>query len=219
VWLNEKNVFVTATDTGVGKTFVSAKLMAMYQEAGETPAYFKPVATGCIYRDDSLISEDVLRIQQKTGFKEDPSLINPVSYELPAAPLIAARMNGESVPLTRIRNNFQALQKKYDCMVVEGIGGILVPLTENFLVIDLVKEWNLGTLIVARPNLGTINHTALTVRVLKDFGVRILGIVISHASFVDPGIGEKSAFEVIENLTGVPILKIFPHEMDWDIPV
>jgi len=217
MWLNERRVFVTGTDTGVGKTFVSVKLMEMYREAGHVPGYFKPVATGCIYKEGELVSEDVLSIQRKTGYQEDFSLINPARYELPAAPLIAAQMSGGTVPLSRIRGSYNTLKEKYECLIVEGIGGVLVPLTETYMIIDLIKDFDCGALIVTRPNLGTINHTALTVRMLKDFGIRILGIVVTQASHIDPGIGEKAAFEVIENLTRVPILKKFQHEMNWNV--
>ncbi len=216
MWFNEKRVFVTATDTGVGKTYLSAKILEMYRHHGLNPCYFKPVATGAVFVGGKAVSEDVLTVQKKTGLTESAEFMNPVIYELPASPLVAAQISGEPVPLAKIHSAYQRLCEKYDCFVVEGIGGVLVPLTETYWVVDLIKEWKLPTLVVARAALGTINHTALTIRALRELGIKILGIVISHTSNVHESFVEQASFKVIEKITNVPILKIFPHEAHWN---
>jgi dethiobiotin synthetase len=210
MWFHEKRIFVTATDTGVGKTFVSTKILEMYLHQGLNPCYFKPVATGAISVGGKLVSEDVLTVQKKIALRESPEFMNPVCYEIPAAPLVAAQISGKPLPLALIQEAYQRLHEKYDCFVVEGIGGVLVPLTETIMVLDLIKAWGLPTLVVARATLGTINHTALTIQALRDFGVKILGIVISCSTQENPV--ERHSFPVIEKITQVPILKIFPHE-------
>ncbi len=217
MWFNEKRVFVTATDTGVGKTFVSTKILEMYLHEGLNPCYFKPVATGAIFVDGKAVSEDVLMVQKKVGLTESAEFMNPVIYKIPASPLVAAQILGEPLPLSKIHSAYQRLCEKYDCFVVEGIGGVLVPLTETYGILDLIKEWNLSTIVVARATLGTINHTALTIRALKDFGIKILGIVISSSvKDSQESLVKQLSFQTIEKMTKVPILKTFPHEAHWN---
>jgi dethiobiotin synthetase len=213
-WLNEKRVFVTGTDTEVGKTFVSVKILQMYARQGIRAGYFKPVATGGIFRDSELVSEDVLTVERLAGIREERSRMNPVCYEIPAAPLIAAELSGRPVSLTRIRLAYEELRDRCESFVVEGIGGIMVPLTEETLVVDLVREFGLPVVIVTRPVLGTINHTALTVRILKDMGIRILGLVVTSTTDKDPGIAVNASFDVLRRMTGLPVLREFPYEME-----
>jgi dethiobiotin synthetase len=215
MWFNERRVFITGTDTGVGKTFVSIKILQMFQENGLKPCYFKPVATGGVFHQNKLVSEDVLKVKKKTGLEEPEEVMNPLLYSIPAAPLISSELEGKPVQLNKIRMAYKSLSERYESIVVEGVGGIMVPLTESYLVIDLVKELDLPVIVVARAILGTINHTALTIRVLKDFGIKICGIVISHSGSMDQEVGEEASLAVIERITGVPIIKRFSYEMDY----
>ncbi|MBN2145652.1 MAG: dethiobiotin synthase [Candidatus Aureabacteria bacterium] len=215
MWFNEKRVFITGTDTGVGKTYVSIKILQMFQENGLKPCYFKPISTGGIFHQNKLVSEDVLNVRKKTGIQESEELMNPLLYSIPAAPVISAELEGKPVQLNKIRQAYKSLCEHYESIVVEGIGGIMVPLTENYLVIDLVKEFNLPVIVVARAKLGTLNHTALTIRVLKDFGIKISGIVISHSSQMDLELGEDASIAVMERITGIPVIKRFFYEMDY----
>ncbi|EKD27428.1 MAG: Dethiobiotin synthetase, partial [uncultured bacterium] len=174
------------------------------------------VATGGVYKENTLVSEDVLKIIKNTGLEESLDLMNPVINEIPAAPLIASNLSGKPVSLAKIMSAFEILNKKYESLVVEGIGGILVPITKDCQVIDLIKEFKLPVVIVTRAILGTINHTALTAKVLKDAGIPVIGIMVSHTCDVNPGTPVTSSFEVIKNMTGLPIIKEFKYEKTWN---
>jgi len=92
----------------------------------------------------------------------------------------------------------------------------MVPLTENFLVVDLVKEFDLPVIVVTRAVLGTINHTLLTIRVLKDLGIRTLGLMVCYTTDVDPGLSVTASFELLSRMSGLPVIKEFPYEMGWE---
>ena len=194
-------LFITGTDTGVGKSIVSAMLALMLLEQGKKIAISKPIQTGS-NRDTDLLKE-------LTGNKID--IFNTYSFSLPSAPLVAARFEKKDINVEKIISDIKSLEEKYDCVIVEGIGGIAVPLIEpmnlqiknHYLVADLIKALNYPTIIVARPNLGTINHTVLTIEFAKQKELNLLGFVISgyDENTFDPAI--KTAPEIISDITEV----------------
>jgi len=169
---------VTGTDTGVGKTTVSAGLAAELARRGLPVGVMKPFATGARTVGGRLVSDDALLLQAAARVDDPLELINPVCLKPPLAPEMAARVARRPITPKTVWSAYQILSQKHRPMVVEGVGGLLVPLFTGFTVADLAKRLRLPLLIVTRPALGTLNHTALTVHAARAQGLRILGLVI-----------------------------------------
>jgi len=169
--------FVTGSDTGVGKTVVACALVRRLREAGRDVGVMKPAETG-VGRDGPL---DAQALRDAAGVGDPLDAICPVQLALPAAPSIAAEDAGTRIDRARIRKVFDALAARHDCMVVEGAGGLLVPLAPGFNMADLASELGLPVLLVARAALGTINHTLLSLEALEARRLPLAGVVVSHA--------------------------------------
>ncbi|WP_457639433.1 dethiobiotin synthase [Persephonella sp.] len=204
-----KSIFITATDTGVGKTTVSAALAKILRDKGFRVGYYKPVETGCIDEctDGKLLSEI-------TGQPVDE--ITLYRFEAPVAPYVAEKLEDSQIDIELLYAHLDYLKAKYDYLIVEGAGGIRVPITEHFGQIityaDFVYEASLPVLVVARAGLGTINHTVLTVDVLNFINADIKGIIINGYSGRD--ISEDSNPEVIAEMTGIDILAVCSQSED-----
>ena len=172
-------VFIIGTDTEIGKTVVAAGLAGTLKLEGVNVGVMKPVATGGVRRNGKLISSDALFMSAAVDLPVEPELVNPYSYEVPAAPLVAARGH-EPVNLEVIRERFDTLCERHEVVVVEGVGGLMVPLSENLMVSDLVRALNLPVLVVARAGLGTINHSLLTIRCARADGLDVIGFVMNR---------------------------------------
>ncbi|MHC1585509.1 MAG: dethiobiotin synthase [Candidatus Syntropharchaeia archaeon] len=201
---SRKGIFVTGTDTGVGKTVITAGITGALKRKGIDVGVMKPIATGD--------SSDVDFIIETCKIHDKKELINPVFFKLPLAPLVASEIEGCEVDIEKIVACYKELADAHETVIVEGIGGIAVPIKKNFLVSDLVKIFNLPLLIVARAGLGTINHTLLTVEFARRSGIEISGIVINFYNEKNADIAEKTNPEVIERLTGIKIMGIVPFD-------
>jgi dethiobiotin synthetase len=201
---------VTATDTGVGKTVVTAGLAAALARKGVDVGVMKPFATGARRVRGRLVSDDARFLQRAAGVDDPLDLINPICLEPPLAPSIASRVARKPIDLPAVWSAWRTLRARHSTMIVEGVGGLLVPLLTGFTVAHLARRLKLPLLIVARPTLGTINHTALTVHAARSFGLRIAGIVVNHAVRVRSGPAERTNPSAIEAETGVPILAVVP---------
>jgi dethiobiotin synthetase len=214
---NQGGIFVTATDTEVGKTFLSALLLVAMRIHGVEATYFKPVATGCIREGQRLLSEDVSFVSRMTGLDLGRQHHCPVRYERPLAPLAAARIEKQPLDLDAIRQALARLRERHGFVVVEGVGGVMVPLKERYLLLDFMAEVGYPAIVVSRPGLGTINHTLLTLEALKARSVPILGFVTNgerdetdEAAPTSPPL--ISEFSQIPYLGHVPFLS--PDEKD-----
>jgi len=167
-----RGLFISGTDTGVGKTLVSVGLTAALANAGRRVAAMKPCETG--------EGDDAARLVAATGRALDRALTNPYRFPLPAAPEIAARRAGARIELGRIDTAYRTLAADAELTIVEGAGGLLVPLAGALTIADLVARLDLPLLIVARTRLGTINHTLLTAEVARRRGLRLLGVIFSR---------------------------------------
>lgn len=201
-----KGIFITGTDTGVGKTFVGARLAAALREQGIDVGVMKPAETGCLLRKGVLVPRDALKLIKAGGVVDPLDRVNPYRFRAPLAPAIAAEREGKKIDIKRIVSAFHTLVRKHDYMIVEGAGGIMVPLTMSHHYLDLARVLNLPVLVVARPGLGTINHTLLTIMALRSCRLRIAGIVINHRSKKRSGLAERTGPPAIERLSGVPII-------------
>ncbi|MFA4906163.1 MAG: dethiobiotin synthase [Candidatus Margulisiibacteriota bacterium] len=186
--------FITGTDTGVGKTYVALWLAELLKKEGLDVGIMKPISCGPQKENDALY------LKRKLKLKDPNHLINPIHLSPPLAPYAAGRVKS----LAPVFSAFRKLSKKYDCLLVEGIGGALVPIKRNYSVADLIRDLGLPTIVVARAGLGTINHTLLTVEALRKRKVRIAGIVLN--GFKRKDLSEKTNAEVIEELLGIPIM-------------
>jgi dethiobiotin synthetase len=204
-------IFITGTDTGVGKTIVAAGLVIALRKQGIDCGYFKPVASGAVKTKTGWLSPDLRLILNTTGLMDPPPLMNPVCLVPPVAPLPAAEMTGVKWTWPEIDRAYALLLRYHDFLVVEGVGGILVPLKKRVLVIDLIKRLDLPVLVVGRPNLGTINHTLMTLTLLKQHNIRVLGFLFNGQKG-RPGAPEKTAPDIIRCISGVPYWGSIP----WD---
>jgi dethiobiotin synthetase len=171
-------VFVTGTDTGVGKTLVSLALIAEFRKAGLMVGAMKPIETGV----GDAGPRDAIALRDAIGSTDPLATICPQQFALPAAPNAAANAEDREIDLAAIDAAYETLAKGRDLMVVEGAGGLLVPIRDDWTMAELAGRLNLPLLIVARASLGTINHTALTLEVAASKGLRVLGVIISHES-------------------------------------
>ncbi len=206
-----KGLFITGTDTDVGKTFVASGLLRAFKKMGISACPIKPVETGCRVKKGKLVPEDAVKLIRASGVKEPLDLINPYRLKHPLAPSVAAKLESITIKKTKIISSYKTLSNKYDITVVEGAGGIMVPVYNKYLFIDLVKDLKLPLLIVARPGLGTINHTLLTIETARKRGIDVLGVIINHTVKNRKGLAEKSNPEVIEKLGKVPVLGVVPY--------
>ncbi len=195
-----KNIFITGTDTGVGKSIVSSILALSLHNEGKKVCISKPIQTGSP-RDSDFLKE-------LTGNKIP--VFNTYSFSLPAAPLVSAEHENKKIEIEKIISDIKKLEKEFDCVIVEGIGGIAVPINDNYLVADLIKDLNYPVVIVSRPTLGTINHSVLTIEFAKQKRLNLLGFIVSgyDETLNDPVI--KTAPEVISEITKVKCLMKVP---------
>lgn len=198
--------FVTGTDTDVGKTIISSGLAAVLKEKKVDVGVFKPLLSG-ISREDPASDTSLLKQMSQTSLSYEE--ITPFEFKEPLAPYVAGKLEGKIVRIEEVLSHWEKIREKHEFFIVEGAGGISVPLGEGFLVSDLIKALQLPLVIVARPNLGTFNHIFLTVQYAKSRGLSIAGIVLNGIND-HPGLAEKTNPDLIEKLCCVPILGITP---------
>ncbi|CAH1193648.1 ATP-dependent dethiobiotin synthetase BioD [Paenibacillus plantiphilus] len=171
-----RGLFVTGTDTGVGKTVITAALAAALRAEGRNIGVWKPVQSGALLGSGITDAE---RLLQGSGINELPESVAPYTFEAPLTPLLAARAAHVELTLEALSASGLPLMARYDSLLIEGAGGIAVPLTNEALVIDWIAELGTPVLIVARSSLGTINHTLLTAAMLKQRGIPVVGVVLN----------------------------------------
>lgn len=209
-------IFITGTDTGVGKTVVAAGLALVLRERGMRVGVMKPVATGCKGEGKRLISEDAVYLFEAAENEYAP-LTSPFRFRNPLAPSVASIIEKREIPIERILKAYRELQHHYDFLIVEGIGGLLVPITKEYYVSNLIHEFGLSILIVARGGLGAINHTLLTIDAAVIRGLEVRGIIFNRMPRVNFSMAEVTNPKVIHDLTGVPILGTLPELEDVDV--
>ena len=197
---------VTGTDTGVGKTFVSIVLLKMLRQRGFSVAAMKPVETGVHPGDPR---SDAHRLREAAGATDEIATVRPLLLAEPLAPWVATARGGTAVDLAALDDAFHRLSRGRDAIVVEGAGGLLVPLTRDVAYDALFTQWELDLVVVARNRLGAINHTLLTVRVAHDAGLRVRGVVLNTVGPEPPGIAEATNLETLsELLDPVPVMPL-----------
>jgi dethiobiotin synthetase len=204
-------LFVTATDTEVGKTVIAGAIANHFFRRGRRVAVLKPVATGCVHRREGLVSEDAEFLASCADVPFPLDVICPVRYREPLAPAVAADRTKEPVDWEAVNRSIRMMSARSDVVIVEGVGGVMVPLDAKHTVLDLAKWLGLPAVVVARAGLGTINHTVLTVEALRWAGVSVAGVVINRYPPDMASIAEETAPRYIERYGKTPVLAIVPN--------
>lgn len=215
-------LFITGTDTGVGKTVVCALLTRALRNLGADCVAMKPFASGCEWENGVLRSEDADFLREVGGFDLPLEPVCPVRVELPLAPLVAAELQGIETRdwPTQARAAFEQLRSEHKFVVVEGVGGWFVPLWRNpdgsiATCADLVSSWDLPVVVVARRTLGTINHTVLTCRAVREVA-ELLGVVFCDAAPVAPDVAAQTSPKIACELALTRRLGFVPYSANWD---
>lgn len=210
-----RGIFVTGTDTGVGKTVLTAALAAALRAEGRNVGVWKPVQSGALLGSGITDAE---RLLHGSGINDRPKAIAPFTFEAPLAPLLAARAAHVELTLEAINASSLPLMARYDSLLIEGAGGVAVPLTNEALVIDWIAGLGTPVLIVARSSLGTVNHTLLTAAMLRERGIPIVGVILNDGRAAvgeedDPSISTNAS--LIEQYgSGLSVLGRFPRIAD-----
>jgi dethiobiotin synthetase len=201
-----RGLFVTGTDTGVGKTVVAASVCAALAARGERVAAFKPVVTG-LDDEPGEFGHDHELLASAANAGQGPEDVAPYLFGPPLSPHFAAELAGERIEPARLLEAARA----HALLVCEGVGGLLVPITTGYLVRDLAIDLELPVLVAARTGLGTINHTLLTVEAARTAGLRVAGVVMTPWP-ADPAPIERSNCETIQRLAAVPVSGLPPTD-------
>lgn len=201
-------LFITATDTEIGKTVVAGGICGALRKKGMDIGVFKPMQSG---HQSNHPDGDAARLKRLSRLEDNTETICPFSYEEPLAPRLAMERANQKVTLNDVLQRYTELQKRYSHMIVEGAGGLVVPYTADGLVVDMAARLNLPVVIVARPNLGTVNHTALSVTYARLRGLQVAGVIINGYGRTQPvGVAEQHNPAMITEICGVDILGILP---------
>jgi dethiobiotin synthetase len=215
-------LFITGTDTEVGKTYVAALIAKSLRAAGLRVGVYKPAASGCYWQGDQLTSGDAVALHRAAGSPGALHEVCPQRFEAPLAPHVAARQEGRTLDANLLREGLQAWLQRSDVVVVEGVGGLFSPISESHLVADLALEFGLPLVIVSRNVLGTISGTLQTVFVAQHYlgGMPVAGVVLNNAA---PPPGDQSLpsnRRELEAFCPVPVLaEVAPHATEFDTAV
>lgn len=205
-----RGYFITGTDTGVGKTLVSAALLHAFAAQGLRVVGMKPVAAGCEWRDGEPYWEDVAQLQAASNVDVPLALRNPYRFDPPIAPHIAASLAGTRIELAVIHRGYTDLQNHADSIIVEGAGGFYVPLNESDTMADLAQQLALPVILVVGMRLGCINHALLTVQAILNQGLVLAGWV---ANQLDPDmLVREENLATLQHHIAAPLLGILPFQ-------
>ena len=205
-------VFITATDTGVGKTLVASALVKCLTQRGIDVGVMKPVETG-VSRSTKAQS-DGARLKRAAGSRDPMAEVCPYVFRLPVAPLSAARAEGKTIRMATIMRVFEHLRRKHACTIVEGAGGLCTPVTQSLNVLDLIYQMKLQTLVVGESGLGGINHALLTIHALRRQKIPIVALVLNQCRPVHTKtarLQEQSTVNLLRQLAGVPVVGPLPY--------
>lgn len=200
----EKGIFVTGIDTGVGKTVIAGAIAAAIKAHGLDVGVMKPVATGAKEIEGRLVSEDVVYLKKIIDSTDDDDLVNPIRLKPALAPNMAASRAGITIDIGKVWKAYKELTDKHDFVVVEGIGGLMVPIDDNLLVADMALKMGLAIVIVSKHYLGAINHTLLTLEYARSRNLRIKGIIFNMLRNGEDFVGEIGRFSSVRVLGAIP---------------
>ncbi len=210
----KQGLFITGTDTGVGKTLIATALVHGFAQSGKRVIGMKPVAAGALLFDGKLLNDDVVQLMAASNVEAPLSLINPYVFEPPVAPHIAAAQAGISMSISKLKSDFESLRDTADVVVVEGAGGFLVPLNDKEDMADLAMALDLPVVLVVGMRLGCLNHALLTVAAIEARGLRLAGWI---ANSIDPQMMNFSEnLESLKQRITAPCLGVVPYSDSMD---
>lgn len=203
-----KKIFITGTNTDVGKTYISALIVKKMREYGYNCGYYKPVMSGVTELNGHLIDSDVNFVIQQADLEVLPQECTSYWWKDAVSPHLAAKKNRQEIDIDKIKYDVNQISKRYNYLLIEGAGGITCPLIinkeENYLLKDLIWEMGLSIIIVADAGLGTINSTLLTVEYAKTNGIEVEGIILNN--YESDNYMHWDNLEQIEALTGINVV-------------
>ncbi len=207
-------LFITGTDTGVGKTVIAAAIADHFRRRGANVAVCKLAATGCVRRREGLVSEDAEFLAHCADSRFPLDLVCPQCYAEPLAPAIAAERAKQPLDWQTIQRSLTLMSRQSDVIVIEGVGGVMVPMDSQSTIVSVAAWLKIPSIIVARPGLGTINHTLLTLTALRAAKVEVPGVVINRYPVDSTGVAEETSPRAIEKWGKTNVLCLVP-----DVPV
>ncbi|MGY5151737.1 MAG: dethiobiotin synthase [Candidatus Nitrosopumilus sp. bin_6a] len=205
-----KSLFITGTDTDVGKTYITAGLAVSFQKMGVDVGVMKPFAAGFAQKK-GYKSEDVEILLRAANALDPENLVNPQFFPIPASPFTAWKNLKTKPKIPLIISSFKKLSKLHDMILVEGMGGIMTPILKEYYVTNLIKDMKIPTVIVTRSKVGTINHTIMTVKMCEKYKIPVKGIIINN---FDSGYPVNELTRDLKSLTQVPVLGSIPFIND-----
>lgn len=222
---DKPGLFITATDTGVGKTVITCAIADILVRLGLRVGVCKPFATGARSEREGLVSDDAQALAYFSQF--DPAigglpLVSPILERLPVAPAVAMERSRRSLDVAPIRRSLAAIDAGCDFVLMEGVGGVMVPIDPNDpqrTVLDLMAEADYPVLVVCRADLGTLNHTALTVEALRRASCRVAGLIVNFYEPDDPDPAMQTNRDWLGRMNRLPILATVPRVSERDLNV
>ena len=205
-----KSLFVTGTDTDVGKTYITAGLAVAIRKMEIDVGIMKPFAAG-IAQKKGFQSEDVEILSNAAQVSDPENLVNPQFFPIPASPYTAWKNLKTKPKIKPVLDGFKKLSKTHKILLVEGMGGIMTPILKDYFVANLIKEMKTPAVIVTRSKVGTINHTIMTCKMCEKYKIPIKGIIINN---FDEGYPVSELKRDLKNLTGVRVLGSIPFIRD-----
>lgn len=201
-----KSLFITGTDTDVGKTYVTAGLAVAIRKMNIDVGVMKPFAAGTAQKK-GFKSEDVEILSRAAQTSDPESLMNPQFFPIAASPYTAWKNLKTKPRINLILDSFKKISKLHDMLLVEGMGGIMTPILNDYYVINLIKEMKIPAVIVTRSKIGTVNHTIMTCKMCEKYKIPIKGIIINN---FDEGYAENDLKRDLRSLTGIRVLGSIP---------
>jgi len=209
-----KPLFITATDTDIGKTYVCAGLAHSLKKLDIDVGIMKPFACG-VKQKTGFSSNDLTMLSNAAMVNDAEELLNPFFFPIPASPYTAAKNLGVKIDIDYLMKCFRKLDKIHDVMLVEGIGGIMTPILKDYAIIDLIKDLEANTIIVTSSKIGTINHTIMTCNMCKNMKIPVKGLIINN--FDSTGYPVSDLERDLNALTDLPVLCSLPHMQKFNL--
>ena len=217
-------VFITGTDTDVGKTLITAALAAALLRQGYDVGTMKPIETGLASSADA--ESDAVRLRAAAESSDALAEVRPYGFHRPLAPLDAARLEKRTIVLPTIMRAFRTLQTRHEVLLLEGVGGVYVPITSSLSMLDLIYRMKLPAIVVGRAWLGGINHALLTLVALRRRNIPVLALVLNRTIPVQTALGraqERSTIRLLRQYADAPVIGPLPYlsalERNWDMGV
>jgi dethiobiotin synthetase len=201
-----KSLFITGTDTDVGKTYIAAGLAVAFRKMGIDVGVMKPFAAGRAEKK-GYKSEDIVILSRAAKACDPEKLVNPQFFKIPASPYTAWKTLKTKPKVSTILSSFKKLTKLHDMILVEGMGGIMTPILKDYYITNLIKEMKIPAVIVTRSKIGTVNHTIMTCKMCEKYKIPVKGIIINN---FDEGYPIPELKRDLQNLTGIKVLGSIP---------